>query len=49
MEAHSNKLVIYAALAGNLAIAIAKSSSAAITGSSAMFSEAIHSLSLIHI
>lgn len=43
MEAHSNKLVIYAALAGNLAIAIAKSSSAAITGSSAMFSEAIHS------
>ena len=43
MEAHSNKLVIHAALAGNLAIAIAKSSSAAITGSSAMFSEAIHS------
>ena len=43
MAAHSNKLVIHAALAGNLAIAIAKSSSAAITGSSAMFSEAIHS------
>jgi len=43
VEAHSNKLVIHAALAGNLAIAIAKSSSAAITGSSAMFSEAIHS------
>jgi len=43
VAAHSNKLVIYAALAGNLSIAIAKSASAALTGSSAMFSEAIHS------
>jgi len=40
---HSNKKVIYAALAGNLLIAIAKGIGASITGSSAMFSEAIHS------
>ena len=43
MAGHSNKKVIYAALAGNLLIAIAKGIGASITGSSAMFSEAIHS------
>ena len=43
MAGHSNKKVIYAALLGNLLIAIAKGIGASITGSSAMFSEAIHS------
>ena len=43
MAGHSNKKVIYAALAGNFLIAIAKGIGASITGSSAMFSEAIHS------
>ncbi|MEZ7981926.1 MAG: cation diffusion facilitator family transporter [Myxococcota bacterium] len=43
MAGHSNKKVIYAALVGNLLIAIAKGIGASITGSSAMFSEAIHS------
>jgi cation diffusion facilitator family transporter len=36
--------VVYAALAGNLAIAIAKFAAAAFTGSAALFSEGIHSV-----
>jgi cation diffusion facilitator family transporter len=40
----SRKLVIYAALAGNALIAIMKFIAASITGSSAMFSEGIHSV-----
>ncbi len=42
--ASSRKLVIYAALAGNTLIAIMKFIAASITGSSAMFSEGIHSV-----
>ena len=42
--AGSSKKVIYAALAGNTLIAITKFVAAGITGSSAMFSEGIHSL-----
>ncbi len=40
----SSKKVIYAALAGNSLIAVTKFAAAAITGSSAMFSEGIHSM-----
>ncbi len=40
----ASKKVIYAALAGNSFIAVIKFAAAAITGSSAMFSEAIHSV-----
>lgn len=42
--ASSRKLVIYAALVGNALIAIMKFIAAVITGSSAMFSEGIHSV-----
>ena len=44
MSANSSKKVVYAAFAGNSLIAVAKFVAAAITGSSAMLSEAIHSL-----
>ena len=44
MAGHKNKKVIYAALAGNTAIAITKIAAAIYTGSSAMLSESIHSV-----
>lgn len=44
MAGHGSKKVIYAAAVGNGLIAVTKFIAASITGSSAMFSEAIHSL-----
>jgi cation diffusion facilitator family transporter len=42
--AHGSKKVVYAALAGNLLVALSKLAAAWWTGSSAMLSEALHSL-----
>lgn len=44
MASHTSKTVIYAALAGNAAIAVTKFGAAFYTGSAAMLSEAIHSV-----
>ena len=44
MAPRSSKKVIYAALLGNLLVALTKFAAASLTGSSAMVSEAIHSL-----
>ncbi len=43
-ERHSARTAVYAALAGNIAVAITKLIAAVATGSAAMFSEAVHSV-----
>lgn len=43
MAARESKIVVYAALAGNVAIALTKFAAFALTGSSAMLTEAVHS------
>jgi cation diffusion facilitator family transporter len=42
-EGQGSKIVVYAALAGNLAIAVVKFTAAALTGSAAMLTEGVHS------
>jgi cation diffusion facilitator family transporter len=44
MSSRSSRKVLYAALLGNLLVALTKVAAGALTGSSAMWSEAIHSL-----
>ena len=44
MAGHESKRVILTALAANVGIAVAKFAAAAVTGSSAMLTEGVHSL-----